>query len=212
VAADRNMSVQILTIPMTPFVSNCYVVRDAGEALVVDPGDVTSALRDALKGHAVRAVVNTHGHCDHCGGNAQLVAETGAELLAHEADLDLLRGIEDQGLMFGVPFQRSPDPTRYIGEGDVLTAGQARLTVLHVPGHTPGHVALRGEGFVMVGDILFNGSIGRTDLPGGDYEQLLESIRTRLLTLPDDTVVYCGHGPRTTIGVERQSNPFLQGL
>jgi len=111
--------------------------------------------------------------------------------------------------MFGVPFPPSPDPDQYLEEGDVITVGSVSLKVLHTPGHSPGHIVLASDGFVIVGDVLFAGSIGRTDLPGGSYAQLLNSIRTKLLTLPDDTIVYCGHGPETTIGRERATNPFL---
>jgi glyoxylase-like metal-dependent hydrolase (beta-lactamase superfamily II) len=191
---------------------NCYVLRDGGEALVVDPGEVTPALLKALDGHTVRTVVNTHCHCDHCGGNAELKRRTGAELLCHRDDLVLLQHVAQQGAMFGVDFPPSPDPDRYLVEGDTVTLGGNTLRVLHTPGHSPGHIVLVGEGFVLAGDVLFSGSIGRTDLPGGDYGTLLESIRTKLLTLPDDTIVYCGHGESTTVGEERRTNPFLVGL
>lgn len=201
----------ILSFEMTPFAMNGYVIRDDGEALVIDPGEAHPALLRALDGYMVTAIVNTHCHCDHCGGNAELIQHTGAPLWCHEADLPLLRNLEAQGRMFGVAFPPSPDPDRFLNEGDTVPVGAARLEVRHAPGHAPGHIVLVGEGFVIAGDVLFSGSIGRTDLPGGSYEQLLESIQTKLLTLPDDTVVYCGHGPSTTIGRERRSNPFLVG-
>lgn len=203
---------EILCIPTTPFLENCYVLRDAGEALVVDPGEVTPGLLKALDGHTVRTVVNTHCHCDHCGGNAELKRRTGAELLCHRDDLVLLQHVAQQGAMFGVDFPASPDPDRYLVEGDTVTVGGVTLRVLHTPGHSPGHIVLVSDGFVLAGDVLFAGSIGRTDLPGGDYGTLLESIRTKLLTLPDDTIVYSGHGESTTIGEERRTNPFLVGL
>ena len=203
---------EILCIPMTPFVENCYVLRDGVEALVVDPGDVTPELLAAIEGYTVTAIVNTHAHCDHCGGNAALVLRTGAELLCHRNDLPLLRSLEQQGAMFGVPFPPSPEPDWFLEEGDTVTVGSADLRVLHTPGHSPGHIVLAGDAFVVAGDVLFAGSIGRFDLPGGDYGQLLLSIRTKLLPLPDDTVVYCGHGPATTIGEERRTNPYLVGL
>ena len=196
----------------TPFASNCFVLREAGEALVVDPGEATPEVLRAIQGDRVKAIVNTHGHCDHSGGNAPMIARTGAELLCHRDDLFLLRMLEDQGRMFGVPFQASPDPDRFLEDGDILTVGVSTLTVRHTPGHSPGHVVLVGDGFVIVGDVLFQGSIGRTDLPGGSHSQLLQSIRDTLLTLPDDTVVYCGHGGPTTIGEERQTNPYLVDL
>src|SRR5690606_36907561 len=132
--------------------------------------------------------------------NGPLKDLTGAELLCHAADLPLLRSLPDQGAMFGVPFPPSPDPDRFLEEGDVVTVGAVELEVRHTPGHSPGHVILVADGFVLGGDVLFAGSIGRTDLPGGDYEQLLNSIRSKVLVLPDETVVYSGHGPATTVG------------
>ncbi|MCC6698908.1 MAG: MBL fold metallo-hydrolase [Candidatus Hydrogenedentes bacterium] len=197
---------------MTPFVTNCFILRDQGSALIVDPGDVTDGLVDAIEGYTVDTVVNTHCHCDHCGGNAAVLERTGARLLCHAADLPLLHALEQQGLVFGVPFPPSPEPSAYLKEGDTVSFGGVSLEVRHTPGHSPGHVVLVGDGFVIGGDVLFAGSIGRTDLPGGNYEQLLHSIKTKLLTLPDDTVVYSGHGPATTIGAERRSNPFLVDL
>lgn len=201
----------ILCFPMTPFVTNCYVVRDGGEALVIDPGDVTPELLDAIEGYTVKTVVNTHCHCDHCGGNAEILEKTGAELVCHEDELGWLRALPQQGQMFGVPFDSSPDPNRFIKEGDTVRVGDLSFEVREAPGHSPGHVVLVGDGMVLGGDVLFQGSIGRTDLPGGSYPQLIESIKTKLMTLSDDTIVYSGHGPETTIGAERRSNPFLVG-
>ncbi len=202
----------ILALPMTPFMTNCFVLRNGESALVVDPGEVTQDLLDAIEGYSVKTVVNTHCHCDHCGGNAEILKRTGAELVCHQAELPWLRALEEQGAMFGVPFPPSPDPDRFLNAGDIVEVGDVTLDVRVAPGHSPGHLVLVGDGFVISGDLLFAGSIGRTDLPGGNYEQLLDSIRTQLLTLPDETVVYNGHGPATTIGAERKTNPFLVGL
>lgn len=201
---------EILSFQLTPFVTNCYVVRDAGEAIVIDPGDVTPALLKAIEGYRMPLIVNTHCHCDHCGGNAELKRRTQADLVCHKDELPLLRALEQQGQMFGVPFEASPEPDRFIVEGDTISVGGIAMRVIEVPGHSPGHVALVGDGFVMGGDVLFAGSIGRTDLLGGNYNQLIRSIRSKFLTLPDDTIVYSGHGPATTIGDERRTNPFLQ--
>lgn len=203
---------EILCFEMTPFLENCYVIRDGGEAIVIDPGEATAELKEALAGYKVTMIFNTHCHIDHSGGNAEMAAHTGAPLVCHEADLPLLQGLAQQGQMFGVRVSPSPDPDRFIQEGDTVQVGETVLKVFHSPGHAPGHVILVGDGFVIGGDVLFAGSIGRTDLPGGDYAQLMESIRTKLLTLPDETVVYSGHGPTTTIGRERASNPFLTGI
>lgn len=203
---------EILTFPVTPFFVNCYVVKSGGEAVVIDPGDVTRDLSHALANTSVRMIVNTHCHCDHCGGNAALVRDTHAPLAIHEEDLPLLRAVEVQGQMFGISVTPSPMPDQYLTEGDTLTVGSVELKVLHAPGHSPGHIMLLGDGFVFAGDVLFAGSIGRTDLPGGDYHQLMRSIQSKLLTLPDATVVYPGHGPATTIGEERRHNPFLSEI
>lgn len=203
---------EILTFPLTPFVVNCFVIKDGGEALVIDPGDVSQLLFRSLDGMTVHTIVNTHGHCDHCGGNAEMIRRTGAQLIIHSADLPLLQAIEAQGKMFGVSVPASPEPQRFLHEGEILRVGSAEFTVVHTPGHSPGHIVLVGDGLVIAGDVLFAGSIGRTDLPGGDYHQLMESIRTKILTLPDKTVVYPGHGPATTVGEERRSNPFLADL
>jgi hydroxyacylglutathione hydrolase len=203
---------EIQSFVMTPFVMNCYVIRDAGEALVIDPGEATAELKACVADDKVTMVFNTHCHIDHSGGNAGMVAATGAPLVCHQDDLPLLEALPQQGMMFGVSCEPSPAPDRFVEEGDTVKVGGVSLRVLHTPGHAPGHVVLVGDGFVIAGDVLFSGSIGRTDLPGGDYEQLLNSIKTKLLPLPDDTVVYCGHGPETTIGRERATNPFLRGL
>ena len=202
----------IVGFETTPFATNCLVLREKGQAVVVDPGEVRQDILDALDGCTLHTVVNTHAHCDHCGGNAELIRRTGATLACHREDLGLLRSIEQQGAMFGVPFPPSPDPGRLLEEGDVIVVGDSQLTVFHTPGHSPGHIVLVGDGYVIAGDVLFAGSIGRTDLPGGNQARLLESIRSRLLNLPDDTLVYPGHGPTTTIAAERRSNPFLAGL
>lgn len=203
---------RIESFEVTPFYVNCYVVSDQGEAIIIDPGDYTARVREAVSGLTVRMIVNTHGHCDHCGGNGAAVADTGAPLAIHEGDRPLLQAIEAQGQMFGLRLAPSPEADRYLTEGDVIEFGNARLTVRHAPGHSLGHIVLVGEGVVFAGDVLFSGSIGRTDLPGGNHAQLMDSIRAKLLTLPDETVVYSGHGPSTTIGAERRTNPFLVDL
>lgn len=202
------MEVQVFQI--TPFDMNCYVLKDGGEAILIDPGEEHPVLKKAVAGENVTMVLNTHCHIDHCGGNAGMVEATGAPLVIHEDDLPLLESLEQQGMMFGVPAMASPKPDRFVKEGDIITVGKTELKVLHAPGHSPGHIVLVGDGIAIVGDVLFAGSIGRTDLPGGSYDQLIDSIKTKLLTLPDDTVVYSGHGPETTIGQERATNPFLR--
>lgn len=200
---------EILAFPVTPFFTNCYVVKDGDEALVIDPGEATAELKNSVAECKVVMIFNTHCHCDHSGGNADMAALTGAPVVCHEGDLPLLQTLPEQGRMFGVPFPPSPMPERFVKHGDIIEVGAARFEVRHAPGHSPGHVVLVADGVAIVGDVLFAGSIGRTDLPGGSMAQLIQSIKTQLLTLPDDTRVFSGHGPATTIGEERASNPFL---
>lgn len=202
---------EIKQFTLTPFITNCFVLIDNGESIVIDPGEAPDELKAALEGTEVKMIFNTHCHIDHCGGNAEMLKHTGAPLVMHKDDLPLLQAMEQQGMMFGVPVPQSPDPDQYVEEGDTITVGNTSMKVIHCPGHAPGHVVLVGDGFVIGGDVLFYGSIGRTDLPGGDHAQLIDSIKTKLLPLPDDTIVYSGHGPETTIGRERASNPFLVG-
>ncbi|MCK5860978.1 MAG: MBL fold metallo-hydrolase [Candidatus Hydrogenedentes bacterium] len=200
---------EILTFPVTPFSTNCYVIKDSNEAIVIDPGEITLELTQSIADCNVTMVFNTHCHCDHSGGNAEAIKLTGAPLVCHAEDLPLLQSLCEQGRMFGVPFTASPDPDRFVEHGDIIKVGDAQFEVRHTPGHSPGHVVLVNEDIIIAGDVLFAGSIGRTDLPGGSMAQLLNSITHQLLTLPDKTIVYCGHGPTTTIGEERVSNPFL---
>lgn len=193
----------------SPFVENCYVMEDAGEVIVIDPGEATPELMGALEGRNVTKVVNTHAHIDHVGGNGDIVGKFGCELLIHADCVDMLENVAAQGQMFGMQIQPSPPPTSLFDEGDTVQVGGISLSVFNCPGHAPGHVGLLGDGFVFGGDVLFEGSIGRTDLPGGSLEVLMTSIREKFMPLPDETVVYSGHGPATTIGQERVSNPFI---
>ena len=200
---------EIVSLVMTPFAENCYVIFDGGEAMVIDPGEPAEELFQALEGHKVSTLVNTHAHCDHVGGNAEVMRRTGAKLICHEDAARMLPTAPAQGRMFGMVIEASPAPGQLVAEGDTLKVGNVELKVVDVPGHAPGHIALIGDGFVIGGDVLFAGSIGRTDIPGGDFDQLMESIRTKLMVLPDDMAVLSGHGPATTIGNERATNPFI---
>ena len=203
---------EILSFVTTPFMENCLVLKEGDEAIVVDPGEATPELLDAIEGLTIKTLVNTHAHIDHVGGNAEILKRTGAELVCHKDCVEMLQHVPSQGQMFGMTVEPSPEPDRFLDEGDTVQVGSVSLGVVNAPGHAPGHIALVGDGFVIGGDVLFAGSIGRTDLPGGDFELLMNSIKTQFLTLPDETIVYCGHGPSTTIGTERMTNPFLVSL
>ncbi|MBM7868076.1 MBL fold metallo-hydrolase [Heliobacterium gestii] len=194
--------------------ANCYLVQcpETGEAALIDPGgDGEMLLRRAEEAQAkIVAIINTHGHGDHIEANGEIKAATGAPLLCHEAEAaTIVSPAKNLSLYIGAPYA-SPAADRLLKDGDVITVGKkVRLEVLHTPGHTVGGICLKGEGVVFTGDTLFYGSVGRTDFPGGSYSQLLHAIREKLLPLPDDTVVYPGHGPESTIGYERVNNPFL---
>ena len=200
---------EIISIVTTLFGENCYVLKDGGEAIVVDPGEATPEVMGALEGCTVTAVVITHGHIDHVGGTADIVDKFGCEVLCHAESVEMMKHVKLQGQKYGMDVQDVPSVDRFLDEGDKVKVGEVELDVLNCPGHAPGHIALVGDGFVVVGDVLFQGSIGRTDLPGGSLEVLMASIRDKLLPLPDDMVVLSGHGPNTTIGHERITNPFI---
>ncbi|WP_303721075.1 MBL fold metallo-hydrolase [Malonomonas rubra] len=201
------------SLPTGPLQVNCYIVgcETTRKAVVVDPGgDVEQILALVKKLNLqVQLIINTHGHFDHVGGNRQLIEATGAELLLHEKDKDLLAMAAQHAAVYGLPTKLSPEPNRLLVGGEMITVGELVFKVLHTPGHSPGGICLLIEDQVIVGDTLFAGSIGRTDLPGGNHQQLIESIQAHLLPLPDATVAHPGHGPATTIGREKLYNPFL---
>jgi hydroxyacylglutathione hydrolase len=198
---------------MGPLENNVYLLVDeaSGMAAVVDPGIDSEPLLERVReaGWTLTAVINTHGHFDHVFCDAYYLEQTGAPLLIHADDLPLLQALPEQAAWIGYPAPPIPTPGRLLADGDRIALGDTELAVIHTPGHTPGGICLLGEDILISGDTLFAGSIGRTDLPGGDTNTLLRSIRERLLPLPDATRVYPGHGPATTIGREREANPFL---
>jgi hydroxyacylglutathione hydrolase len=218
-------------VPVTPFQQNCTILWEepSKRAVVIDPGGEVPRILDALgkRGVRVERILLTHGHIDHAGGAAALKEALEQAAAASDEgspatvpiegpdprDRFLLEGLETQAGMFGMSGVRNVLPDRWLAEGDEVQVGDHAFEVLHCPGHTPGHVVFVNPGarFAIVGDVLFNGSIGRTDFPYGDHAALLRAIREKLLPLGDDVSFICGHGPGSTIGAERRSNPFVRG-
>lgn len=204
----------VRAFPVGALQENAYVLVDenSGDAVLIDPGDEGERLVRAAEtlGGEIRAIWLTHAHVDHVGGIAAVKRLADVPVYVHPLDRPLYDGAAQHGMMFGLRIEQPPPPERELAEGDVLKVGELEFDVWHVPGHAPGHVALVGNGVAFVGDCLFAGSVGRTDLPLSSPGALNRSLQ-RLCTLPDDTVVYTGHGPETTIGLERAANPFLSG-
>ncbi|MFC2059811.1 MBL fold metallo-hydrolase [Chloroflexota bacterium] len=197
-----------------PLGSNCYIVGSEAtkEGMIIDPGDEAPVILESARdlGLEIKLITLTHTHMDHIGALKEVKEATGAEVAVHTDDAELLRQGKPLNSAFGFSYPAPPPPDRLLKGGDSIDVGDVRFLVLHTPGHTPGGICLLGEGVVFCGDTLFNYSIGRTDFPGGSYSQLINSIHTKLMVLPDNTTVCTGHGPDTTIGVERQMNPFLR--
>lgn len=203
----------VVAVPNGRFLENCYLVTDtaAGASVVVDPGEDAALIAERLAALGTRldAIWLTHAHVDHILGVAALKGTTDVPVYLHPADRALYDQVADQARAFGMRAQPLPSPDCPLAHGDVLRIGELAFDVRHVPGHSPGSVCLVGRGLVLAGDVLFRESIGRTDLAGGDFDILIAGIERELLSLPDETIVYSGHGPQTTIGHERRHNPFL---
>ncbi len=207
---------RIESLVVGPFQSNCHIVAcgETGEAVIFDAGDDAPDILARVKamGVTVKAVVNTHAHLDHVAGVGGVVDALGVPVFMHRDDEPLYQSVGQQALMFGLPVPRTVAIQRWLVEGDTVRIGNMRGEVMLMPGHTPGHVIVvfpdETPPRAIVGDVLFQGSIGRTDLPGGDHETMMRTLE-RFIPMPDDMVVHCGHGPDTTIGEEKRWNPFL---
>lgn len=195
------------------FAQNMFLVTctRTNKAILVDPGAATAqALAEARRqGAEIEKIVLTHSHLDHVDGVALAKEETGAPIWIHPEAEPMYEATPQQARMFGMEAGAVPPADEHLAPGEPVRFGECALEVRYTPGHAPGHVTLVGDGFALVGDCVFRGSIGRTDLPGGDFQTLMHSIRTQILTLPDETTLYSGHGPETTVGFEKVSNPFL---
>jgi glyoxylase-like metal-dependent hydrolase (beta-lactamase superfamily II) len=207
---------KIAIVPVTPLQQNCTLITDAdtGQTAIVDAGGDADRIIAALHAHKLTpaAIWLTHGHLDHAGGAAELAEKLKLQIIGpDQRDTMLLTGIEAQAASYGLAGLRNCTPDRFLTEGETLHIGPHSFDVLHCPGHTPGHVVFvnKAARFAQVGDVLFRGSVGRTDFPYGDHEALISAIKTKLLPLGDDITFVCGHGPNSTIGAERASNPFL---
>lgn len=210
------MSLKYRVIPVTPFEQNCTLLwcTETMKSAVVDPGGNLERIRAAVEeeGVTLEKILLTHAHIDHAGGTAELAEASGLPIEGpHREDDFWIQGLPMQAQMFGFPAPGIFTPNRWLKDGDTVTVGNEVLEVLHCPGHTPGHVVFfhRDSRLAQVGDVLFKGSIGRTDFPKGDYNTLIRSIREKLFALGDDVQFICGHGPMSTFGRERQTNPFV---
>ncbi|MBT3176404.1 MAG: MBL fold metallo-hydrolase [Desulfobacula sp.] len=204
----------IKKLEVGPIMANCFILgcESTKEAVVIDPGDDSDRiLMELAKSELnVKYLINTHGHFDHVGANKRMKEVTGAKLAIHPEDEPMFKELSHSASMFGLTAQNSPPADILLKHGDEISFGEINLKVIHTPGHSKGGICLYTKGHLFSGDTLFAGSIGRTDLPGGDYDTLISSIKNNLLSLDDKTIVYTGHGPETTLGDERRSNPFLR--
>lgn len=203
------------TVVVGPLEVNSFILgcESTREGVIVDPGGDPEKILAVVNrsGLTIRQIINTHGHFDHVGGNRRTLAATGAELLIHGGDVPYLSRAADVAAMYGLTTENSPPPARLLEDGMEIRFGEYRMKVLHTPGHTPGGCCLylESEGKVITGDTLFAEGVGRTDFPGSSHEALIEGIRAKLMTLPDETVAYPGHGQSTTIGHEKRHNPYI---
>lgn len=215
-ASKGKSALKAAIIPVTPFQQNCTLIWDEATKVgaVVDPGGDLDQIERAIAetGIKVEKILLTHGHIDHAGGAEDLRAKLGVKIEGpHKADIILLEGLEKQGKLYGIEGVRNVTPDRWLNEGDTVNVAGHTFEIYHCPGHSPGSVVFfnKAQRFALVGDVLFRGSIGRTDFPYGDHDALINAIKTKLFPLGDDVAFICGHGPPGQFGVERETNPFV---
>lgn len=210
----KNSKLQVEPLVVGPLFSNCYIVWDdeIKQGVIIDPGDDASTILKAIEelDIKIKYILVTHGHFDHVGAVAQLKKELSVDFLAHKADLFFIKDSQESANKWGIFIKQPPEPDKFIDDGQVINIGRFELKVIHTPGHSPGGVSFLYDKMVFAGDTLFQGSIGRTDFRKGSLEDLKKSIITHLYTLPDETIVYTGHGPITTIGDEKKYNAFVR--
>lgn len=203
-------------VTVSPLLENCYIVGDetTGQGIVIDPGDEAERIlrKVAELGLAIDKIVNTHAHVDHVAAVQALKEALGAKFYLHPAETMHFARLVESAAMFGIFGAKVPEVDVELAHGDIIPVGSLSLRVAHTPGHTPGHCLLVFPGDVFCGDLIFSGSIGRTDFPGGDYATIVRSLESEILTLPPETRLHPGHGPGTTVAIERDFNPFLRGL
>jgi glyoxylase-like metal-dependent hydrolase (beta-lactamase superfamily II) len=211
--------IKVTSFCFNPFEENTFLLSDeTGETLIIDPGCYDDEEKETLTNHVEKnklkpvKLLNTHAHLDHILGNNFISGRYNLGLEMHKEDIDLLLAAPVYAQMWGIKPEPSPHPSKLLTEGDIIRFGNSELKVLYTPGHSKGSITFysKAEKFAVVGDVLFNRSIGRTDLPGGNHDELIKSIKEKLLPLGAEVKIYCGHGPETTIGFEKKYNPFLQ--
>ncbi len=209
---------RLITLLVGPLEVNCYILFDprSKKAFIIDPGEDAVLIKETIESNGLKTeyIVNTHAHFDHVGANRELKDLTGAQVALHAYDTGLMAEAREHARIWGIEAEAQPAPDILLEDGSKLSAGHVTLDVLHTPGHTPGGVCLylRDARIIFTGDTLFAGSIGRTDLKHGSHDELIESIKTKLLPLDDDVRVYPGHGPATTMGTEKETNPFMENM
>jgi len=210
----NNPNLDIKKIVVGPLASNCYIIWDkkSNEGAVIDPGYDAEKIIKIIDEYKikVKSILLTHGHFDHIGGLAKLKFNTKADIFAHKDDLFFIQHGKESANRWGFNIDQPPKPDVFLKDGDIIKIGNIKLNVIHTPGHSPGGLCYLYDGIIFVGDTLFQGSIGRTDFKDGSIVDLTNSIRNRLYSLPDDTKVYTGHGPETTIGFEKKYNAFVK--